>query len=364
MKMFNPNNAFEGFTMPNWLAKKSDISSNAKLLYAKLAYMSGRNGFVFAKNSYLADEFSWGLSKLKEVLNELHNAELIISERYYDGLKRVWIREIRFVYWDYMKLYNHGVENPTSYEVGKTPFKGSEKHPLRGRNSHPLYKDENKKENKKENSSSVHAHAQGEIRSRFESIKKKSGLTVPEGLFPILKDFFDNHTIQSEETLQAFIEEQAKDLKVLLEHGTEKRATEWLKRIGQRGQLFRSKAERLVYAIHNPYNSRAFQQAWKEWVLYREDFGHPLPQSVHYQTKQINHFVEQFGDEHSFILALKYSIANGYRGIIAPPKNTSKEYLTELEMYTYVYEGIRSSLKNDDDEESTGNLPAIAPERN
>lgn len=77
----NPYRLFVGSFLPNWLLSRSEISMNAKVVYARLGQYAGQNGEAFPLMQTLADEVGLSLATLKRALDELKEHKLIETEQ-------------------------------------------------------------------------------------------------------------------------------------------------------------------------------------------------------------------------------------------------------------------------------------------
>ena len=83
---FNPYKQFTGAFIPNWLLERNEVSSNAKLVYARLCEFAGPNGRCYPLRATLANECGISISSVDRALRELKRYRLIESER--QGLDR------------------------------------------------------------------------------------------------------------------------------------------------------------------------------------------------------------------------------------------------------------------------------------
>lgn len=77
----NPYRLFVGSFMPNWLLSRPEISTNAKVVYARLAQYAGKDGEAFPLMQTLADEVGMQLKTVQRALDELKEHRLIESEQ-------------------------------------------------------------------------------------------------------------------------------------------------------------------------------------------------------------------------------------------------------------------------------------------
>ena len=74
---FNPYKEFVGAWIPNWLLKRDEISSNAKLVYARLAQYSGKDGACFPLQETIATETGLSYHQVRRALYQLKRNRLI-----------------------------------------------------------------------------------------------------------------------------------------------------------------------------------------------------------------------------------------------------------------------------------------------
>lgn len=86
MKFINPYYRDFGAFIPNWLLSRSEVSSGAKLCYARLVQYAGKNGSAWPKQDTLADELGIGVRNVQYLLKELIDLSLIHSTRQGKGL--------------------------------------------------------------------------------------------------------------------------------------------------------------------------------------------------------------------------------------------------------------------------------------
>jgi Helix-turn-helix domain len=100
VETINPWNLFVGSFIPNWLLRRPEISSNGKLVYARLCQYAGKQGIAFPKLESISEETSLSNSAVDRAIKELKNAKLIYVERHglnkpntYFFLIHSWITE-------------------------------------------------------------------------------------------------------------------------------------------------------------------------------------------------------------------------------------------------------------------------------
>jgi hypothetical protein len=99
---FIPYQKFIGFIVPNWLARRIDISSGAKLCYGRLAQFSGRGGKCHPSERTLANELGVSERTCRRFLAELKDRQLIRVHRIglgranrYEFLEHEWMSDFR-----------------------------------------------------------------------------------------------------------------------------------------------------------------------------------------------------------------------------------------------------------------------------
>ena len=80
-KRFNPYNLFHGCYVPEWLARRREISQGAKLLYGRLIRYAGKNGQCNPKIETISDEVGVSRRMAVDYINELRNHGLIDTSR-------------------------------------------------------------------------------------------------------------------------------------------------------------------------------------------------------------------------------------------------------------------------------------------
>tara|TARA_R110000787_G_scaffold236166_1_gene342854 strand:- start:191 stop:892 length:702 start_codon:yes stop_codon:yes gene_type:complete len=77
MKMIIPKRLWVGAFIPNWLLRRTDVSSNCKLVYASLCQSSTDYGVVFAKQEEIGEEVGMSLRTVQRALTDLEDHTLI-----------------------------------------------------------------------------------------------------------------------------------------------------------------------------------------------------------------------------------------------------------------------------------------------
>jgi hypothetical protein len=74
---FNPYQQFYGLFLPNFLARRVEISSDAKLLYAQMVLMMGGNNQLHVSFEFISDEIGISVSHLQSAYKELEQYAMI-----------------------------------------------------------------------------------------------------------------------------------------------------------------------------------------------------------------------------------------------------------------------------------------------
>jgi len=136
---FNPYKMFVGSFIPAWLESRREITSSAKLVYARLARYAGENGRAFPRQETLADELGLSVSMVRSALRELREFNLVRSHQ--RGLNQS--NEYSFLVHIWMELDCHPGINPDC-------------HPSVNPGCHPSV---TLRESSKENQSKIEVHA-------------------------------------------------------------------------------------------------------------------------------------------------------------------------------------------------------------
>lgn len=83
---YNPFRQYVGAFIPNWLLERTEISSHAKLVFARLAQFAGRGGESFPYQKTLCEEIGLADSTMRKALAEL--VKFRILESVQNGLGR------------------------------------------------------------------------------------------------------------------------------------------------------------------------------------------------------------------------------------------------------------------------------------
>ena len=92
---FNPYQQFQGLFLPNFLARRRELSSDSKLLYAQMVLMMADNKELHVSFDFISDEIGISISDLKVAYEELEKYNLIETTLGNTGEK-----SCRFIYSD------------------------------------------------------------------------------------------------------------------------------------------------------------------------------------------------------------------------------------------------------------------------
>lgn len=81
VKTYNPYKMFVGAFIPNWLLERPEISSGAKLCFARLAQYAGEKGEAFPSQETLGKELGVSERNARRYLKELEDNQIIQSVR-------------------------------------------------------------------------------------------------------------------------------------------------------------------------------------------------------------------------------------------------------------------------------------------
>lgn len=76
-KYYNPYKMFNGSFIPNWLLQHKELSSTAKLCYARLAQYMGKDGKCYPTHEQLSNEIGVCPRQIARVLKELETKDFI-----------------------------------------------------------------------------------------------------------------------------------------------------------------------------------------------------------------------------------------------------------------------------------------------
>lgn len=74
---FNPNQQFNGLFIPNFLLRRREINSDAKLLYAHMVLLIGENKELHINLEFISDEIGISIYNIKAAYEELEKYTLI-----------------------------------------------------------------------------------------------------------------------------------------------------------------------------------------------------------------------------------------------------------------------------------------------
>ena len=93
--IFNPYQQFHGLFLPNFLARRRELSSDAKILYAQMVLMMAGNKEFHVSFDFVSDEIGVSQHLLQSAYDELEKYKLIESTRNFNGEK-----SCKFIYSD------------------------------------------------------------------------------------------------------------------------------------------------------------------------------------------------------------------------------------------------------------------------
>lgn len=130
MKLFNPYRLFAGSFIPNCLMEYSEISSTAKLVWARLSQYAGEKGYCWPKQETLAKEVGLSTDRVKRVLAELKDAGFI-EIKHPKGVDKLNHAPNKY-YFVYHPIFHpqepsfEGVEEGSQEDVGGCTFESVE----------------------------------------------------------------------------------------------------------------------------------------------------------------------------------------------------------------------------------------------
>ena len=80
-RTFNPKRLFDGAFIPNWLMRRTEVTTSAKLVYARLVQYCSEEGVAWPKIESLSEEVGLSVRQCGRVLAELKEIGLIESEQ-------------------------------------------------------------------------------------------------------------------------------------------------------------------------------------------------------------------------------------------------------------------------------------------
>ena len=74
---FNPYQQFQGLFLPNFLLRRKEISSDAKVLYSHMVLLMGESKELHISLEFVTDEIGISLQDLRSAYEELERYKLI-----------------------------------------------------------------------------------------------------------------------------------------------------------------------------------------------------------------------------------------------------------------------------------------------
>ena len=337
MSYINPNKAWSGFTIPFWLCEMPGLSFGAKILYSKLAYMAGENGYCWPSQQQLAGELNVTERTVKTLIAELKSFDLI------EAKKQLMGSVIRNVY------FFKEVKDSSPTRGKELPHVGEENFPTLGKKTSPLYIGRKSKEKSEGNISSEQPLAAGAEKTAMTFVHFKKLLrskvnmdaaaTELRGAIVEFVNGLQSLLDLTSPSIESYINELAHELNIII--ADEKDFSIRLVRscIGKK-KIFGSKVGLLKYAAHNPYGTGTFRSAWGKWLDYRASHkirSYASPESM---NAVIRKHAELCGNEAAFIQSIEQSIANTWQGLFAPKQQRGAgavRYTSGIEKETKIY---------------------------
>ena len=360
MSYINPNKAWKGFTVPFWLYEMQGISANAKLLYSKLAYMAGENGYAWPSQEQLAGELGISLSGVKRVVKELKDAKLIHVEKSMVG------SFVRNCY--YFLEVGEGSKSDL-LQVTSEPTTG-QKRTCHGSNL-TLSIIGRKSKDKIKSKSNLGEQAPEPTSTAFDFVgfRKKLRAQVkmekaPADLRKAIVDFvtaLDGQIDFTGAALERYIAELADEINTLIEDQKDFSIRLIQEKTGKR-KIFGSKTGLLKYAAANPYGTDTFRDAWSKWLDYRSAQKIKQYASSDSMNRAINKLAFDFGSESSFIASIEQSITKLYQGLFPVKQERASghvNYVSDVLHHTEVFEKAKAIMRMQMEQNNQPNQRAI-----
>jgi len=101
MKAINPYKMFRFSPLHDWLIERPEVSSSAKIVYARLAKFSGKNGKAFPKQTTLAKKVGLKERQVRNCLSELVEHKLLKAVRQGMGKPNYYL----FLHHEWMEIF-------------------------------------------------------------------------------------------------------------------------------------------------------------------------------------------------------------------------------------------------------------------
>lgn len=139
IQVINPWRLFTGAIVPNWLLERKEVSTGAKLCYARLCQHAGKKGHCWPKQETLAEELGVNKRQVKRYLAELKDHALIRAfkvgfqgQNTYRFLAHNWmeIEDSKGTYVSPLEVTSKGTDMSLLKGTHTSPLKGTDMSPL------------------------------------------------------------------------------------------------------------------------------------------------------------------------------------------------------------------------------------------
>ena len=168
---------FVGSFLPNCLLRYPNLSSSAKLLWARLSQYSGERGYCWPKQEVLAEEIGLSSERVRKLLKELETEGFIKVERP-SGVDRLNHAPNKY-YFVYHEIFRPTQPGQGSGNETPAPGPGENNRSGAGENNRPII---SKEKNQIEESKKL--HTANKLPNNLEHIPK-SRRTLPPGAVPL-----------------------------------------------------------------------------------------------------------------------------------------------------------------------------------
>jgi hypothetical protein len=354
MSFINPNKAWKGFTVPFWLYEMPGLSANAKLLYSKLAYMAGENGYAWPSQEQLAGELGVCMRSIKRIVKELVDAKLIVVQKKAVGS---FLRNCYF----FLEVVDGDNLSPST--VHSCPLQGDKNVPKQVTKT-SLSIIGRKSKSKIESKDYLGEQAPKADLTAFNFVGFKKSLRAqvklekaPRDLREVIVNFVASLEGKIDFTgaaLDRYISELADELNTLIDDQKDFSIQLIQDKTGKR-KIFGSKTGLLKYAAANPYGTDTFRDAWNRWLDYRASQKIKQYASSESMNRAINKLAFDFGSEANFIASIEQSITKLYQGLfpVKPERATGHvNYVSDVVHHTQVFEKAKAIMRMQMDQQN------------
>jgi predicted transcriptional regulator len=353
-EFINPNKAWRGFTMPFWLYEVPGLSSSAKLLYARLAYLCHENGVAWPSQEQLAGEMGVTTRTIQNLVAELNSFNLVVAQKQViKGVTRnvYFFKDAEYFSSRSRKNLRHGdermfvkmpKESSVEYKEVKTGGKtggnvNSEQHKVAGAKTEAV--------------SFVHFKKLLRSKVNMEAAHRDLRAAIVEFIGGL-----EGKVELGGAALTSYINELANEINTVIADEKDFSVKLVQSCVGKK-KIFGSKIGLLKYAAFNPYGSIAFRDAWAKWLDYRAQHKIKSYASPDSMNAVIRKHAELCGTEAAFIQSIEQSIANTWQGLFVPKKSQAAgpvRYTSGIEKETNIYNMARK----------LAGLPDVYPDTN